>query len=186
MKRLALTIALLLPAALVGCDAEEDARPDAERIVGAWDVTSANVDVAVFGTTQPIPVLDGQDRARVNFSGDGDEGPLYVLTVTGPIVVEVPNLGDITVLPDGQTVTALGGYRLEGDGRVRFTPNPLGGEPSVSGVTTYRFRGDDRLDLAVENTAEGRALITALLGESVPEELLELIAGGSATLTRAD
>ena len=189
MKRLALLIALVLPAvALFGCDAEEDARPAAERIVGAWDVASANVDVVFISGTPAVavPVLDANDQARVTFSGDGDEGSLYALTVTGPLAVSVPRLGDLTLLADGQTATAAGSYALEGDDRVRFMPGLPGGGAAVSGTATYRFRGDDRLDLSVANTAEGRALLATLLGPDVPEALLDALAGGSATLTRAD
>ena len=182
MKRLTLLIALLLPAAaLFGCDSESDT-PAAERIVGTWAVASANVDV-VFIPGAPataVPVVDANDQVQVAFA-DGR----YTLTVTGPISATVAGQ-PITLLPAGETATATGGYDISEDGDIEFTPDVAENETPFTGSTTYRFRGDDRLDFTVENTAEGRALIATLLGEEVPAVLLDAIAGGSATLSRAN
>lgn len=182
MKRLAFLLALLLPAvALLGCDTESDV-PAAERFEGTWTVTSANVEVR-FNESLPavsVPVLDANDQARVTFN-DGR----YQLTVTGPITATVLEQ-DVVILPDGQDASASGAYAVEGE-TIRFTPDPVAGEPAVTGASTFRFSGDDRVNLTVENTAEGRALIASLLGDDPQLALvLSALAGGSATLQRAN
>ena len=181
MKRLTFLLALLLPAAaLFGCDTESDT-PAAELIVGTWAVTSANVDIRLNENlpATSVPVIDANDQAAVTF----DAQQRYELTVTGPIVATA--LGEsIELLPAGQEVTATGTYEISEDGDVRFSPAEA---PEAEGAASYRFSGDDRINFSVENTEEGRALIVALLGDAPEVDLIvEAIAGGSATLQRAE
>jgi hypothetical protein len=183
VKRLLLILALLLPAvALFGCDTESDT-PASERIVGTWNVTSANVEVR-FNENLPsvtVPVIDANDQAQMRFT-DGR----YRHDVTGPISATVAGQ-TLTLVPDGQSAVATGDSTISEDGDVRFTPDPVVGEPAVTGASTFRFSGDDRVNLSVENTDEGRALIASLLGNDPQLAfVLDAVAGGSASLQRAD
>ncbi len=181
MKRNTIILVLLalgLAVAFVGCDSSGDERTDAERIVGTWTASQAGVNVASPLGSVPVPVLNENSEGdiTIDFVADGD----FTFTVVGPISADF--FGQtIDLVEEGVNETTTGSYSVQGDGQVRFGVD--GTFDSMADVA-YDFSGDDVFSLEVENTEEGRATLAFLLGDRVPQEVLDAIQGGSVTFRR--
>ena len=169
-----ITLLLFAIALFAGCDSNDDETPDSERIVGTWQASEARVNTPVPGVH--ITVLDASnaDQVRLEF----DEGDRYRLVVEGTLEIEVPQVGETITIPGG---SQSGTYALVENGRIRFTTDGVTGAIAI----TYSFRGDNELNLSVENTEEGRQVIALILGLEAGSPVLDLIAGGTLSLRRS-
>lgn len=172
-----LLLVLGLATAFVGCDSTDE-RADDERIVGSWTASQASVDVNTPLGTVPVPVLNANSEGSVTIDFDADG--TFTFRVVGPITADF--FGEqIAILEDGVDEMTSGTYSVQSDGQIRFGVD--GAFDSAANVD-YDFSGDDAFDLSVENTEEGRATLAFLLGDSVPQEVLDAVRGGSITFRR--
>ena len=164
---------LLAIALFAGCDSNGDETPDSERIVGTWEASEARVNTPVPGVH--ITVLDASnaDQVTLAFREDGR----YTLAVEGTLEIEVPQVGETITIPGG---SQSGTYTLVENGRIRFTTDGVTGSIAID----FDFRGDNELNLSVENTEEGRQVIALILGLEADSPVLNLIAGGTLSLSR--
>jgi len=184
MKRtsaLILFLLLGLAVAFVGCDTTED-DPIDETLVGTWNAASASVIVSGFG----VPVFDagGDGELSITFTA----ADAFTFVVEGPIEIDPPIGESVEVLAAGEGATIMGEYSFSsGDDIVTFTPTDVDGQPVSDAVTfsvPLEFEDDNTVVLSVENTDEGRALLGALLGDEVPQEVIDNIDGGEVTFER--
>lgn len=174
MKRFLLIALLpLLALAWAGCDSDDgDDTPDAERIVGTWAAEEASLR-GPLGVR--IPVLDASnaDDVTLAFGADGR----FELVAQGPFEVEIPQTSQTLTIEGG---VVAGAYELVADEQIRFTPDDLGASAAID----YDLRGNDRLDLSVENNEQGRQVLAFLLGVEANSPLLDAVTGGTVTLRK--
>ena len=186
MKRnLALISFLLLglAVAFVGCDSNEG-DPVVENLVGTWDTENANVIVSGV----PIPVYEAGDEGTLAITFRSDD--TFTFVAEGPIEGSspIPGVPAVEILAEGEGATVEGEYTFSaGSGSVTFTPTEVDDQP-ISEVPTLpvplTFESENEVVLEVENTDEGRALLGFLLGDRVPQEIIDSIDGGSVTFRR--
>lgn len=184
MKRnLALISFLLLglAVAFVGCDSTEEERTN-ENIVGTWNATSASV--ILSGVS--VPVFEAGESGELSITFEADNA--FTFVAAGPIEIDNPIGESVVVLAEGEGATITGTYAFTaGAGAVTFTPTEVDGEPigdAVTALVPVEFEDDDTVVLRVENTEEGRAILTWLLGDRVPQEIIDNIDGGEVTFRR--
>lgn len=153
----------------VGCDSNED---DAENlIVGTWEALEASVNTIVPGVDVTVLDASNADQVTMTFGSDGR----YTLTVEDDLVIDVQ--GQTLAIPGG---SQGGTYALLDDDRIRFTSDDVAGSSELD----YDFRGDNQLDLIIDNSDEGRAIIALLLNLEADNPLLDAVAGGTLSLSR--
>lgn len=184
MKRTTAPIFFLLlglAVAFVGCDTSED-DPIDETLVGTWNATSASVIVSGFGV--PVFEAGGDGELSITFTA----ADAFTFIVEGPIEIDPPIGESVEVLAAGEGATITGTYSFpSGNDVVSFTPAEVDGQPVSDAVTfsvPLEFDDDNTVVLSVENTDEGRALLGALLGDEVPQEIIDNIDGGEVTFER--
>lgn len=165
---------LLAVALLTGCDSNDDETPDSERIVGTWQASEARVNTPAPGVH--ITILDASNADQVSL--EFDEGDRYRMIVDGTLEIEVPQVNETITIQGG---VRQGTYQLVADERIRFTTDGVTGSIAID----YDFRGDNELNLSVENTDEGRQVIALILGLDASSPVLDLIAGGTLSLRRS-
>ena len=173
-----LLLVLGLATAFVGCDSAQDDRTDDERIVGSWTASQASVDVSTLLGTVGVPVLNANSEGSVTIDFDADG--TFSFRVVGPISADF--FGQtVDILEDGVDETTSGTYSIQSGDQIRFG---VDGTFDSAANVDYDFSGDDAFDLSVENTEEGRATLAFLLGDRVPQEVLDAVRGGSITFRR--
>ena len=174
MNRLfSIPLLALLACSLVfaGCDSNDDEADS--LIVGTWQALEASVNVNLGLGQVPVTVLDASNADQVVMTFGSDER--YALQIDGDLELDV----------QGQTFTIPGGsqsgtYALLADDRIRFTTDGVTGSSELG----YDFRGDNQLDLLVDNSDEGHALIAFLLNLDADNPFLDAVAGGTLSLSR--
>lgn len=176
-----LVLFLVSAVAFVGCDTTDDEQTG-EDIVGTWNASSASVILAGFG----VPVFEAGDSGELSITFDADGA--FTFVAEGPIEIDPPIGETVPVLADGEGATIGGDYTFSADTDViTFTPTEVDDQPFPNAATVslpVEFEDDDTVVLTVENTEEGRAVLSLLLGEQVPQEILENIDGGEVTFRR--
>jgi hypothetical protein len=186
MNRLTPILSLLvlgLAVAFVGCDSSDSERFD-ENLVGTWNTENANVIVSGIS----IPVYEAGDEGTLAITFRSDD--TFTFVAAGPIEGSspIPGVPQVEILAEGDGATILGAYSFAaGSESVTFTPTEVDGEPVTVVPPTpvpLTFESENEVVLEVENTAEGRALLGFLLGDQVPQEIIDSIDGGSITFRR--
>ncbi len=167
-----LAVAFALPA----CDDVTEQPPDAERIVGTWNVETVNV---TTGIGISVPVLDveaGGDESA--FSFESDRSFAFTFDPNDGRVLEIVVAGTtLASIPLTQTVTLNGTYELqEGTRDIVLTTVAAPG-----GITMgYEFQGNDGLELTAEDP-ETLALFLGLAGDEFTV-FSGIVTGGSFAL----
>lgn len=184
MKRnvaLILFLLLGLAVAFVGCDTSET-EPIVEDLVGTWNATTASVIVSSIA----VPVFESGDSGELSITFTADD--TFTFVAEGPIEIDPPIGESVEVLAAGEGATITGAYAFTaGGGAVTFTPSAVNGQPITGSVTAplpIEFESENTVVLTVENTEEGRAVLALLLGDRVPQEVLDNIDGGEVTFRR--
>ncbi len=185
-----LVLTALAVVAFPACDAldngEGDTRSDAERVVGTWDATTANVIVDVGPTNVPIPVSNlaaAGDQQRFVFNSDGtftfvfdpDDDRRITIAYQGTTYVDLP-------LPDGP-VELSGTYALDAAAdEIRLST--LAGQTADDFTLAYGFGGSSssRLNLEAEDPAT-LARLFGLAGDDYAA-FAQYVVGGSITYGR--
>jgi hypothetical protein len=135
-----------------------------------------------------MPVFEAGDSGELSITFDGEGA--FTFVAEGPIEgsSSLPGVPPVVILAEGEGATIGGDYTFDADTDVvAFTPTEVEGEPITDAVTAsvpVEFEDDDTVVLTVENTDEGRALLALLLGDQVPQEVIDNIDGGSVTFRR--
>lgn len=185
MKRITPFLLLLvfgLATALIGCDSSDTPAPP-DTLVGTWNAEGANV--IISGVSLPVYEAGDEGTLAITFGED-----TFSFVAEGPIEGSspIPGVPPVVVLAEGEGATISGTYTyMANDGLVTFTPAEVDGQPIETGASVplpIANEDDDTVVISVENTPEGRAFLTFLLGETVPQEIIEAIDGGAITFRR--